>query len=185
MKPPLAGGLALLLLASCDRNPAPNENNPVTIKMPHVLDDCVNDGLMWRASIDPSAFTGSFVECLIPLDENCWDDEREHYIPDHYKQLYDLYIEREPDFRDQIASVLLLWANEQDLLPQNENPSSATGVLSHFRLSQIYFPEDLKEGEMKAELLFYPGEAWSPQMEIQIDLNTGVIRYNSTEGPGR
>lgn len=110
----------------------------------HLLDECYNDGAMWRACISPSALTGEYVECIIYLDEDTYTQD--DLIPDYYKWVYDTYIEVESSLKPLIASHLMSIAEIKGAEIPFDSSSDIDTVLSHFPLSIIYIKElDLSE----------------------------------------
>lgn len=141
---------------------------------PHVLDECCNDGLMWRASLNPSALTGTFVDLFIPLDENYedveeWEDAE--LIPNYYKWVYDRYVKAEKDLKGTIAANLLDAATQKgwELPPNSE--AGPDEFLANFRLSGIYFLEPGESNAGQVELHYYLGN----------DSNHGIVVVVSVE----
>lgn len=128
---------------------------------PHVLDECYNDGLMWRASLEPSALTGTFVELFIPLDENYQDVEEwedAELIPNYYKWVYDRYVKAEKDLKGTIAANLLFAATQNGWeLPATSEPGPDE-FLGNFRLSGIHMLEPGESDAGHVELHYHLGD---------------------------
>lgn len=137
--------------------------------MPHLLDECINDGAMWRASVNPSALTGSFVECLIPFDEDNYEEG--DLIPNYYKWVFDHYVVAERELKGLVAANLLHAANERGLKIDVSQEPTADEVLRQFRLSQIYLlePEEAESGHV--ELSYYLGENFTGEIALIVSVD--------------
>ncbi len=138
------------------------------IDIPHRLDDCYNDGTMWRADVNPSALTGSFVECLIPFDDKNYQEG--DLIPDYYKWAYDRYIESEPDLKGYIAAILFHEAIARGLEVEASKEATPDEILGRFRLSQIYLsePDEYQQGQV--ELSFHLLETRGDSFEVIVSV---------------
>jgi hypothetical protein len=140
----------------------------------HVLDECYNDGLMWRASIRPSALTGTEVECLIPLDEENYEED--DLIPEYYKEVYDRYVAGEAELKESVAGLLLQAARGRGLLAGHAEPLVPDEVLSQFRLSQVCLLERDEAESGDVVLDFYLGESWAQNFTLIVSVNPLAVR---------
>ena len=141
----------------------------------HILDGCYNDGVMWRASVDQSAITGGLLEFLIPFDAQ--DYEEGDLIPDHYKETYDLYVEKESRLKPVVAELLCRWSESHGHPAGPLSPDDTDEVLAKFDFFHVAIPENLPTDARVVALFFFMDGVEDDVPGIVADLKSGDVRF--------
>jgi hypothetical protein len=152
--------------------------------VPHLLDDCYNDGLMWRADVSPSALSGTTVECLIPFDDKNYEEG--DLIPNYYKWVYDRYVESEGDLKGLVAANLLEAAKSRGLKIEASGQPTPEEILQQFELSMIFLLDPDEDERGHVMLCYAKGKSPKEEFDVVVSIDPlGVMIAGEYHSPSK